>query len=50
MKVDGGCHCGNIRYEAEVDPANVVICHSTDCQRLSGSAPRVGHRVEIRPS
>jgi hypothetical protein len=40
MKVDGGCHCGNIRYEAEVDPATVVICHCTDCQTLSGSAFR----------
>ena len=40
MKVDGGCHCGNIRYEAEVDPARVVICHCTDCQTLSGSAFR----------
>ena len=40
MKVDGGCHCGNIRYEAEVDPAKVVICHCTDCQTLSGSAFR----------
>ncbi len=40
MKVDGGCHCGNIRYEAEVNPATVVICHCTDCQTLSGSAFR----------
>jgi hypothetical protein len=41
MKVDGGCHCGHIRYEAEVDPAKVVLCHCTDCQALSGSAFRV---------
>ena len=20
MKIDGGCHCGNITYTAEVDP------------------------------
>jgi hypothetical protein len=40
MKIDGGCHCGSIRYEAEVDPAKVVICHCTDCQTLSGSAFR----------
>ena len=40
MKVDGICHCGNIRYEAEVDLAKVVICHCTDCQTLSGSAFR----------
>ena len=40
MKIDGGCHCGNIRYEAEVDPEKVVICHCTDCQTLSGTAFR----------
>jgi hypothetical protein len=40
MKIDGRCHCGTIRYEAEVDPAKVVICHCRDCQTLSGSAFR----------
>jgi hypothetical protein len=41
MKIDGGCHCGHIKYEAEVDPATVAICHCTDCQTLSGTAFRV---------
>jgi hypothetical protein len=40
MKIDGGCHCGYITYEAEIDPENTVICHCTDCQTLSGSAFR----------
>ena len=40
MKIDGGCHCGFITYEAEADPEKVSICHCTDCQRLSGSAFR----------
>ena len=40
MKIDGGCHCGYISYEAEIDPEKVVICHCTDCQTLSGSAFR----------
>jgi hypothetical protein len=40
MKVSGRCHCGAIRYTAEVDPAKVTICHCTDCQRLSGTAYR----------
>jgi hypothetical protein len=40
MKVDGSCHCGKIRFEAEIDPGRVVICHCTDCQTLSGSAFR----------
>ncbi len=38
MLIDGGCHCGNLRYTAEIDPARVVICHCTDCQTMSGSA------------
>lgn len=40
MRIDGGCHCGFIRYEADADPDNVIICHCTDCQTLSGSAFR----------
>jgi len=41
MKINGGCHCGAITYEAEADPHKVVICHCTDCQTLSGSAFRI---------
>ena len=40
MKIDGGCHCGNITYEAEIDPDKMALCHCTDCQRLSGTAVR----------
>ena len=40
MKVDGACHCGRITFEAEIDPAKVLICHCTDCQTLSGGAFR----------
>jgi len=40
MKIDGGCHCGHIVYEAEADPEKAMICHCTDCQTLSGSAFR----------
>ena len=41
MKINGACHCGEIKYEAEVDPEKVAICNCTDCQTLSGSAFRV---------
>jgi hypothetical protein len=41
VKVEGSCHCGQISFEAEVDPDAVRICHCTDCQMLSGSAYRV---------
>lgn len=38
MLVDGGCLCGHITYEAEVDPNRVAICHCSDCQTHSGTA------------
>ena len=41
MHIDGHCHCGHVRYEAEIDPEEVSICHCTDCQQLTGSAYRV---------
>ncbi len=37
MHIDGGCHCGNITYEAEADPDKAGMCHCTDCQTLSGA-------------
>ena len=40
MNIDGRCHCGYITYEAEIDPDQVMICHCTDCQTLSGAAFR----------
>lgn len=41
MKIDGGCHCGAITYEAEIDPQKVGLCHCTDCQTLTSSAFRI---------
>jgi hypothetical protein len=41
MKVEGSCHCGQLTFEAEVDPQAVRICHCTDCQTMTGSAYRV---------
>jgi hypothetical protein len=40
MKINGGCHCGYITYEAEADVEKVMICNCVDCQTLSGSAFR----------
>jgi len=45
MLITGACHCGAIRYEAEVDPTAAGICHCTDCQILSGTAFRVSIRA-----
>lgn len=38
MKITGGCHCGFITIEGEIDPERVSICHCTDCQARTGSA------------
>ena len=40
MKITGGCHCEKVRYCAEIDPNKIMLCHCTDCQRMSGSAFR----------
>ena len=36
MKIDGGCHCGNITYSAEIDPENVGMCHCTFAKLYRG--------------
>jgi len=45
MKIEGACHCGNITYEADIDPDTTSICHCTDCQTLSGSSYRTNVRT-----
>ena len=41
MKIDGACHCGALRFEAEIDPGDVRLCHCTDCQTFSSSPYRI---------
>lgn len=41
MKIDGRCHCGAVTYDANIDPAKVIICHCCDCQAMSGAPYRV---------
>lgn len=41
MKIEGQCHCGEIRYRAVLeDGAGLTLCHCTDCQALTGTAFR----------
>ena len=56
MKIQGGCHCGKVSYEAEADPGKAGICHCTDCQALSGSpyvayiqVPAAGFKLRGQP-
>lgn len=39
--IEGGCHCGSIRYEIKGEAITHALCHCTDCQRHAG-APMVG--------
>jgi hypothetical protein len=47
MKIDGSCHCGYVKFEAEADPATTTICNCTDCQTMSGAPLRAV--VSTRP-
>jgi len=41
LRIDGQCHCGFVRFEAEADPARTGMCNCTDCQALTGAPFRV---------
>src|SRR5262245_59704963 len=47
MKIDGQCHCGASTYEADINPDNVILCHCTDCQTMSGGPYRVNVPVLV---
>ena len=35
--MEGGCACGRIRFEADVDKDDAYLCHCRMCQRASGN-------------
>ncbi len=45
MLVEGQCHCGAIRFKADVNPKRVGICHCSDCQTFSGGPFRTSVMV-----
>lgn len=39
MKIEGGCYCGALRFEADGDPLFKGQCHCRECQYFSGGHP-----------
>lgn len=36
LPIEGGCHCGGVRYAVTARPLAVNACHCSDCKRLTG--------------
>jgi hypothetical protein len=41
MKVEGGCYCGAVRYEAGGEPTFKAQCHCRECQYITGGGPNM---------
>ena len=39
MKIEGGCYCGDIRYESTGEPQAAIQCHCRECQYIAGGSP-----------
>ena len=37
-RVQGGCYCGDVRFEADLPPKFVAHCHCHNCRRAHGAA------------
>ena len=35
---DGGCHCGAIRFRVQGPLRQILMCHCTDCLKISGTS------------
>lgn len=45
--INGGCLCGNVRYETTAEPAIQLLCYCTDCQTVSGALGYAAYVVPI---
>ena len=37
IKHQGGCHCGQVRFQTEFDPLLVYQCNCQRCRRMGGT-------------
>ena len=37
-KVEGGCHCGAIRFRVKEPLRQILVCHCSDCLKLFGTS------------
>lgn len=37
MAIEGGCHCGALRYAFTSKPLGSMICHCQSCRRIAGA-------------
>ena len=35
--MEGGCHCGEIRFRVEGEPSWIGACYCLDCRKISGT-------------
>ena len=45
--IEGGCLCGNIRFQTTKEPSYQLLCYCTDCQTISGAANFAAYGVTI---
>ena len=46
LPLEGGCHCGALRYEVRAAPSMIYNCHCKFCQKISGSAFNVSVTIQ----
>ena len=39
MVLEGGCYCGEVRYQAGGEPTMRAQCHCRECQYITGGGP-----------
>lgn len=37
VTLEGGCHCGSLRYRTHAMPMETAYCHCRDCQQTTGA-------------